>query len=163
VSQAGDSASIVLEGRITAYTASPVWQAALNTLAKNPERPVIVDASRLEYIDDVGIALLFDPVPQGGGPGAQIQAHRLGPTVAGLVADYDPKDFVEPPKLRPHIGIFEHLGRATVQQLAYTREMLAFLEDCAGAAWGTFRGRGSARWGEVLDIATEAGANAVPI
>jgi anti-anti-sigma regulatory factor len=57
---ASDVASEVLQGRITAYTAAPIWNAALETLARNPNRRVIVDASRLEYIDDVSIALLFD-------------------------------------------------------------------------------------------------------
>src|SRR5262249_46006779 len=55
-----DSVKVVLEGRITAYTAAPIWQTAIDTLARNPDRPVVVDASRLEYADDVGIALLFD-------------------------------------------------------------------------------------------------------
>ena len=52
--------SIMLEGRITAYTAAPIWQSAIDTLARNSDRSVVVDASRLEYVDDVGIALLFD-------------------------------------------------------------------------------------------------------
>ncbi|HKE38270.1 MAG TPA: ABC transporter permease [Casimicrobiaceae bacterium] len=160
---AAGAASIVLEGRITAYTAGPVWQAALDTLANNPDRPVVVDASRVEYIDDVGIALLFDLVRQERPQGAKVEVHDLEPRFAALVGAYDPKDFVQPPKVRRHIGIFEHMGRATAQQLAYGEAMLVFLEDCAAAAWSTFRGRGTARWSEVLDIATEAGANAVPI
>jgi hypothetical protein len=80
----------------------------------------------------------------------------------GLAA-YDPKDFAQQPKVRERIGIFEHMGRATAEQLAYAREMLEFLRACAGAAWGALRTRGTVRWGEVLDVATEAGANAVPI
>jgi phospholipid/cholesterol/gamma-HCH transport system permease protein len=163
ISSAGSPVSIMLEGRITAYTAGPVWQAALDTLAKNPDRPVVVDASRLEYIDDVGIALLFDLVRHERPPGAKVDVRNLDPRFAALVAAYDPKDFVQPPKVRSRIGIFEHIGRATAQQLAYAETMLAFLADCAAAAWSTLKGRGTVRWSEVLDIATEAGANAVPI
>ena len=159
----GDIASIVLEGRITAYTAGPMWQTALDTLARNPDRPVVVDASRLEYIDDVGIAFLFDLVRHERPQGAKVDVRNLEPRFAALVAAYDPKDFVQPPKASSRIGIFEHMGRATAQQLAYAQTMLVFLEDCAAAAWNTLKGRGTARWGEVLDIATEAGANAVPI
>ena len=59
-SDTDDGVSIVLEGRITAYTAAPIWRAAIDTLTRNPDRPVVVDASRLEYVDDVGIAFLFD-------------------------------------------------------------------------------------------------------
>ena len=49
-----------LKGRITAYTAAPIWRSALQTLAGNPDRPIIVDASQVEYADGVGIAFLFD-------------------------------------------------------------------------------------------------------
>ena len=51
---------IELKGRITAYTAAPIWRSALETLAGNPDRPIIVDASQVEYADGVGIAFLFD-------------------------------------------------------------------------------------------------------
>jgi len=51
---------VVLEGRITAHTAAPIWQSAIETLARNPDRPILVDASRLQYVDNVGMALLFD-------------------------------------------------------------------------------------------------------
>jgi len=159
----GDAASIVLEGRITAYTAGPVWQAALDTLAKNPNRPVIVEASRLEHIDDVGIALLFDLARRERPSTAKVELRGLEPQFAALVAAYDPRDFVRPPKVRERIGILETMGRATAEQLAYAHEMVDFLKDCGAAAWSAFRRRGTMRWGEVLDVATEAGANAVPI
>jgi anti-anti-sigma regulatory factor len=51
---------IVLKGRTTAYTAAPIWSSALETLARNPHRPLIIDASQVEYADNVGIALLLD-------------------------------------------------------------------------------------------------------
>lgn len=159
----GDGAGIVLEGRITAYTAGPIWQAALDALEKNPERPVVVDASRVEHIDDVGIALLFDLVRQERPPTAKVELRGLQPRFAALVAAYNPADFVQPPRDRDRIGMFEHMGRATATQLAYAREMLDFLKDCWAAAWSALRGRGAVRWGEVFDVATEAGANAVPI
>lgn len=159
----GSDASIVLEGRITAYTAGPVWQAALDTLAKNPNRPVVVDAARLEQIDDVGIAFLFDLLRQQRPPTAKVEITNLSPDFAALVAGYDPKDFVQPPKVRQRIGVFEHMGRATEAQIAYAEQMVDFLGDCARAAWGAIRRPGSNRWGEILDVATEAGANAVPI
>lgn len=159
----GDAASFVLEGRISAYTAGPVWRAALDALAKNPDRPVVVDASRVEHIDDVGIALLFDLVRRERSSAAKVELRGLEPRFAALVAAYDPKDFVVPPKSTERIGIFEHMGRATSEQLAYAGEMLGFLRECAAAAWSAMRRRGAVRWNEVFEVATEAGANAVPI
>jgi phospholipid/cholesterol/gamma-HCH transport system permease protein len=160
---AGNTASVILQGRITAHTAAPIWRAALDTLARNPTRPVIVDASRLEYVDDVGIALIFDLIRRDRPQGAQIEIHELAPNLATLVQAYDPKDFVQPIRSRPRIGIFEHLGRATAQQVAYARRMLDFLARCAVGLAQAFRRRGVIRWSEVFDVATEAGANAVPI
>jgi phospholipid/cholesterol/gamma-HCH transport system permease protein len=157
------AASIMLEERITAYTAGPVWQAALDTLAKNPDRPVFVDASRLKQIDDVGIAFLFDLLRQQRPPTAKVEMRHLSPDFAALVTGYDPKDFVRPPKVRQRMGILEQIGRATAEYIDYAVTMVDFLRECAAAAWGAVRGRGTPRWSEVLDVATEAGANAVPI
>src|SRR5215468_2593119 len=159
---AGNAASIVLDGRITAYTAGPVWHSALDTLAKNADRPVVVDASRLKYIDDVGIAFLFDLVRQQRPKGANVELRDLDPRFAALVAAFDPKDFAQPAKARHHVGMFEHMGRASEKVLDYVEKMVSFSEECAAAARSAFR-IGAFRWGEVLDIATEAGANAVPI
>jgi phospholipid/cholesterol/gamma-HCH transport system permease protein len=157
------AANIVLEGRVTAYTAGQVWQAALDTLAKNPHRPVVVEAARLEHIDDVGIALLFDLTRRERPSSARVELRDLDPRFAALVAAYDPKDFVQPVKVRERIGLFEQIGRATAEQVAHAWGMLEFLQACAAAAGGALTRRGTVRWGEVLDVATEAGANAVPI
>ena len=52
---------------------------------------------------------------------------------------------------------------ATAQQIAYAKQMVGFLRACAGAFRQALTRRGAVDWGDVLDIATEAGANAVPI
>jgi ABC-type transporter Mla MlaB component len=80
-----DTASIVLEGRITAYTAAPIWRSAIDTLTRNPTRPVVVDASQLEYIDDVGIALLFDLTRRDRQANARVEIRELAPNLAALV------------------------------------------------------------------------------
>ena len=161
--EAGSAASIVLEGRITAMAAAPIWQAANEALARNPDRPVLVDASRLQYVDDVGIALLFDLARRERASGAKVEFRGLAPKFGALIASYDPKDFARPPKVRQRDGIIESVGQATAAQIAYLRQLFAFMEDCAGAAGHALTRRGTLRWGEILDVATEAGANAVPI
>jgi phospholipid/cholesterol/gamma-HCH transport system permease protein len=162
-SGADEVASFALRGRITVHTATPIWKCALETLARNPQRRVIVDASALEYIDSVGIALLFDLVRRERPPGAQVEIRDLAPNLAALVRGYDPKDFVQPGARRPHVGLVEQIGRAAASQLAYLQHLGSFLAQCGtGLRRSLFRG-GSMRWGEVLEVATEAGANAVPI
>jgi phospholipid/cholesterol/gamma-HCH transport system permease protein len=160
---AGHAARVVLQGRITAYTAAPIWNAALETLARNPHDQVVIDASRLDYIDDVGIALIFDLVRRERPPGAEVEIHDLAPNLATLVEGYDPKEFAQPARGRPRIGAIEQIGRAAAQQVAYTKHMLSFLARCAAGLRQAFTRRGVVRWSEVLDVATEAGSNAVPI
>ncbi|MDB6089061.1 MAG: endopeptidase [Gammaproteobacteria bacterium] len=154
-----DAVSVVLQGRITAYTAAPVWKYAIDTLTRNPNRRVIVDASRLEYVDDVGIALLFDLIRRDRPADAQVEIRELAPNLAALIRDYEPKDFVAATRARRPIGILEQTGRATAQQMAYLKEIARFLGACVRA----FRQARTVNWGDVFDVATEAGANAVPI
>ena len=159
-----DGASVVLEGRITAYTAAPIWQSAIDTLARNPDRPVVVDASRLEYVDDVGIALLFDLIRRDRPANAKVEIRELAPNLAALVQ-----------RLRP-----QGLRRAGPRPAANGHPRARGPGDCAAdrlreGAWPgssararvrsgrRLTRRGVVKWGDVLDIATEAGANAVPI
>jgi len=156
-------AAIVLEGRITAYNAAPIWRKAIETLTRQSGVPVAVDASRLEYIDDVGIALLFDLARRQRSAGTELRIRGLAPRFASLIQAYDPEDLAQVPKGMRHIDAFEHLGRATAEQVAYAARIVDFVGHCAAAfSRGVWR-RGVIRWNEVLDVATEAGANAVPI
>ena len=159
----GNAVSLVLEGRITAYTAAPIWSQALATLAGHPDRPVVVDASRLEYLDNAGIALLFDLKRRPRPPGAAIEIRGLAPNLATLIPDHDPRDFAQAVQTHPPLGIIEHLGRAASQQWAYVQQFSAFLRDCGAAFVQALRHPGLIRWDEMLGVATEAGANAVPI
>ena len=77
-----------------------------------------MDASRLEYVDDTGIALLFDLHRRERPPGAKVEIRDLAPNLAALIEGYDPKDFVLAFQKPPHIGIVEHMGR---EQPAYSR------------------------------------------
>jgi len=160
---AGDGATIALEGRITAYTVAPIWRAALRTLERNPARPIVVDASRLEYVDDTGIALIFDlrrrPRPQG----AEVTIENLAPNIAALVEGYDPKDFAESYRRPPPIGIAEHIGRATASVIADVRTMIGFIGECTAALWRAVGQPRTVRLAGVVAVAAEAGADAVPI
>ena len=158
-----DDVRVVLEGRITAHTAAPIWQSAIETLARNPDRPIVVDASRLEYADNVGIALLFDLTRQERSPGANVQLQALAPNLAALLRRYEPHDFARRTSTPRHIGTLEEVGRAAARQLAYLKELIGFLGGCLRALRQARSQPGAVNWGDVLDVATETGANAVPI
>jgi phospholipid/cholesterol/gamma-HCH transport system permease protein len=163
VTTAADDVSVVLAGRITAQTAAPIWQAAIDTLTKNPDRPIVVDASRLEYVDNVGIALLFDLTRQERAPGAMVRLQALAPNIEVLLRHFEPHDFAVATAPRRHIGTLEEVGRATARQLGYLKELIEFLRNCLRALWQARSRPGAVHWSDVLDVATETGANAVPI
>jgi phospholipid/cholesterol/gamma-HCH transport system permease protein len=160
---AGNPATITLEGRITAYTVAPIWRAALETLLRNPDRRIVVDASRLEYADGTGLALLFDLKRRERPQGAEIAIENLAPNLAALVEGYDPRDFAEHYRKPAPMGITEQIGRTTAHVLDDVLTMTAFLGECIAAIWHSVRRPATIRWGEITAVAAEAGANAVPI
>jgi phospholipid/cholesterol/gamma-HCH transport system permease protein len=155
--------TIALSGRIAADSAADRWRDALGALASNPTRPVLIDASRLEDLDPAGIALLFELRRQPRAPGAAVEIRGLAPDLAALVDAYDPKNFAQPVRPRAAPGMVEQFGRAAAAELAYAQAMVAFLGQCAAAAAHALAQRRGVRWGEVVAVAAEAGANAVPI
>ena len=148
--------TVLLEGRITAFSAAPIWQTALESLERYPDRQVIVDAARLEHVDNVGLALLFDLSRRG----AEIRA--LAPRFDAMVRRYDPHAFALPVIGTRSQGAFEQVGRSVARQAAYLRELVGFLGECVHALFHA-RSRRLLKWGDLLDVATETGANAVPI
>jgi len=158
-----DGVRIELKGRITAYTAAPMWRSALDTLARNPDRPIIVDASQVEYADNVGIALLLDLVRRDRPATAKVEIRDLAPNLGALVNAYDPKDFAAPARVRSHPRTFEEVGRATMQQIAYAMQVADFVGECWVELRQVLTRRGRINWSDTLDIATQAGANGVPV
>src|SRR5882672_1169084 len=159
----GEPVALALEGRITAQTAAPVWRAAIEVLDRNPSRPVVVDATRLESMDFVGVALIFDLLRRERPLQAKVEIRSLARNLAALVESFDPKDFVKVLRMRAPLGIVEHVGHGALEQAAYLRRIGAFVGACALALWHALRHRGAIRWGEVVSVAAESGANAVPI
>jgi phospholipid/cholesterol/gamma-HCH transport system permease protein len=152
-----------LEGRITAHTATSIWRSALDTLESHPDQPILIDTSRLEYVDTVGVALLFDLGRQRRAAGADVVFQALPPNLASLLHRYDAAQFAIPIPARRHVGVFEYLGRSTVAQLRVLRELFNFLSLCWRALTRAVAHPGKVAWTDVLDVATEVGAHAVPI
>ena len=158
-----ETPTLVLERAITARTAASVWRAASRLFASYPARPLVIDASRLEHVDTVGLACLFSLRYQSRLDGAGITFQALSPTLEALIQGFDARKFLLPTVARPRVGFLEHVGRSTLELSRYTGELLSFLRLCVAAlARAAVRPR-SLRWTDILDVATEVGANAVPI
>jgi phospholipid/cholesterol/gamma-HCH transport system permease protein len=160
---AAENVTLRLEGRITAHTATSIWRSALDTLASHPDRPIVIDASGLEYVDTVGVAMLFDLGRQRRPAGAGVVFQALPPNLASLLHRYDAAEFATPVPVRRHVGVFEEVGRSTVGHLQLLRELLGFLSLCRRALVRAVIHPRTVSWRDVLDVATEVGAHAVPI
>ncbi|MBK1723880.1 ABC transporter permease [Thiocystis violacea] len=156
-------ADLILKGRITAFGAAPLWAQALELLSRHPKRPLVIDASGLELIDDAGIALIYDLQHQAREPGAAIEIRGLAPNLAALIPTYPPAELTRAADSMQPAGRIERLGRVVSRRAAEAASMLGFLGACALALGQALSRRGVVRWREVLNVATEAGANAVPI
>src|SRR5215469_6394865 len=144
---APDGVRIELKGRITAYTAAPIWRSALETLALNPDRPIVVDASQLEYADNVGIALLLDLIRRDRPASAKVEIRDLAANLTALVQAFDPKNFAAAARGRSPPGVFEQVGRAAVQHVRYLTQMADFVGECLVELRQAFTGRERINWG----------------
>jgi phospholipid/cholesterol/gamma-HCH transport system permease protein len=158
-----ENLTLRLEGRITAHTAASVWRSALETFAAHPDRPIVIDTSGLEYVDTVGVAMLFDLRRQKRPAGASVVFEALPPNLASLLNRYDTTRFDARAAARRHVGLSEYIGRSTVEQLQLLRELLSFIGLCGRVLRGALSHPRTVAWGDVFDIATEAGAHAVPV
>ncbi len=150
-----------LEGRITAESASPIWRSALETLDRNPQSRIVIDASRVEYVDIVGLALLFDLKRRRRAPGAEVEVHALAPAFASLI-DRPGVLGLEPLRDRLPMGALERVGRATAQQLDDLRSLVQFCRACLRSLLRA-RSQRVIRLADILEVATENGTKAVPI
>jgi phospholipid/cholesterol/gamma-HCH transport system permease protein len=158
-----ENVTLRLEGQLTARTATSIWRSTLETLASHPDRPIVIDASRLEYVDTVGVAMLFDLGRQKRPADARVVFHTLPPNLETMLDRYNAAEFTAPAPVRRHVGVLEQVGRATGAQLRLLGELWGFLNICRRALIRVVTRRGSVSWTDVLDVATGVGAHAVPI
>ena len=160
---ADNTVTIHLEGCLTAYTVGPVWRSALDILRKNPSRPVVVDAGKLESVDDTGIALLFDLRRRPRPADAAVTIRNLAPNIEALVCSYDPQDFLQCSEAVTPPGLIEAIGRAAAEEAADARTLIAFLGEATAGLFAALSRLRLIHWYDVLTLAQEAGANAVAI
>lgn len=155
---------LALAGRLDAYSLGPVWTEAKRALARNPERPFVVDCSGVEYCDGAGIAMLVDLLRTERSPGAAVRIEGLREGFRRLLEQYDPAQFRAPPPGRERAGsLIERLGRVGRDVGLGLYELIAFIGESITALAHALRRPRSVRWGDVLFVAEEAGVNALPI
>lgn len=156
--------TLSLSGRLDAYSVADAWKGARLALERNPAMPVVVDASGVEYCDGAGIALLVDLLRQPRSEEAKVTVRHLPDHFQPLLAPFNPESFTGATcPVPPRLSHVEQVGRAAAEVVGDLRDQVAFVGEAGAALVAALRHPGRVRWKDTLDVAVEAGANALPI
>ena len=153
---------VALDGRLDAGTVRVLWGEAHRALADAPGKPVTLDAAKVDYCDNAGVALLLDLVAQE--RGAPVEVANLKPQFQALLGQFDParlaQDLDPEPRRRPAI---EELGRAADATWRDIAQLVTFVGELTAALWYAAWHPKSVRWKDVWHVCERVGADALPI
>jgi len=153
---------LALTGRLDARTLPTIWEAARRAVAEVPTKPVIVDASAVEYCDGAGAALFVDLLRHE--REAKLEVVNLKPAHATLLKQFDPKILehdLDPEAVRgPAI---EEIGREAYKVWHDVKVQISFIGETAAALLFAARNPASVRWRDVWRICERVGVDALPI
>lgn len=152
---------IELAESITSAIVGELWEKANKILESNPDSPIVLNASNLTFIDISGVAFLSDLQTRFRSPGAEISIIGLNPSLAELVPPAPAES--APNIINRETRFFEHVGYVTKDMLVYVGSVARFIKECVLVFKLGISRRKNVNWGTVSNIATRAGADAVPI
>jgi phospholipid/cholesterol/gamma-HCH transport system permease protein len=157
--------TLKLRGRLDAHSTSTLWKDLYARLRRSPVSTLEVDATEVEYCDGAGLALLHF-LNMGGmlPPGGKITVRGLRPEYHDLFRRFTAEDYQRNRPQPPAPGsVVEEMGRAVAAQASDLKAEVSFIgEVSCGMAANLARPK-AMRWGEVLRVFEQAGANALPI
>jgi phospholipid/cholesterol/gamma-HCH transport system permease protein len=156
----GDLLVFHLSGRLDAESTGALWRKAFAVLEeKNPTR-VAIDATQVDYCDGAGIGLIVE-IRRRRGQGTEIRG--LAPPFRSLLDLFpiDPGASPAPTPVRPSLPV--DVGLRTWHLLKDLQAQITFTGETLIEFLRALRHPSRIRWGDVLRVATIAGADAVPI
>jgi len=160
----GGSRELRLAGRLDAYSIANVWSEARAEVARAPDRPVVIEASGVDYCDGAGVAMLVDLLRQERPAAARVTVRALKPEFQTLLDQFDPATF-RPPPAAPHerLRAVEEIGRAALIVWHDMVTQLAFVGETSAALWFAIRNPHRVRWKDVWYTCEQVGVDALPI
>ncbi len=164
VDDVGNARELQLSGRLDAYSIAGVWGQARAALAQAADRKVVIDASRVDYCDGGGVAMLVDLLRQERSANAPVTVRGLKPEFQTLLDQFDPVAFRTPaPEPEERLRAVEDIGRAALITWRDISTQIAFVGETGSALWFAIRNPKSVRWKDVWYTCEQVGANALPI
>jgi phospholipid/cholesterol/gamma-HCH transport system permease protein len=153
---------LALSGRLDATALKALWDRVTHAVAEVPQRPVIVDASGVDYCDGAGAALFVELLRHPRTP--RVQIRNLRPPYDALVALFDPQVLehdLDPQLPRPRV--VEEVGVVAAGLWRDAKLQIAFVGEATAALLHAFTHPHLVRWRDVWRIAERAGADGLPI
>ena len=153
-----------LAGWMDAHTVSGIWEKNLQELSRQKPHQLIVDATGVDYCDGAGIAMIVALRRAAGEVKLRVEVRGLKPQFQTLLEMYDLGAANDLKVARPapsHLP--EDVGRAAVHLWRDMAALIQFVGELAVALWLAAKHPRKVRWRDVLLVAENAGANALPI
>ena len=164
VSDGADGRELRLSGRLDAYSIAGVWGQARTAVAQAPERKVIIDASRVDYCDGGGVAMLVDLLRQERSAQAPVTVRGLKPEFQTLLDQFNPAALRPPARAHEErLHAVQEIGRAALITWRDIVTQVAFVGETSSALWYAVRHPSTVRWKDVWYTCEQVGANALPI
>ena len=158
-----DGIDVHVAGRLDHSTSGPAWQKTLRLLGRHPRKPIRIDASRLEYADGSGIAMLAYFKEFGRRNSTPVAIEHLSPQLSSLLNLYLEQPNTEPVAPPPPLNPVERIGLVTTELVGDVCEQVAFLGRLTLATLKTIIQPKRFRWGDFFYMCELAGANALGI
>lgn len=152
-----------VEGRLDSANTGKIWRRATSLV--RGVRTAILDASRIEYCDGSGIALLVNLRNQVRKAGGSFEIRGLRPEFQQLLEAWDPgvSSEIEPKPQPRRTRITEEVGRLVIQLGRDLYALVSFAGELSVAlVRAAFHPR-AVRWRDVVQYAEAAGVNGLPI
>jgi phospholipid/cholesterol/gamma-HCH transport system permease protein len=152
--------TLALSGRLDATTIRELWDAVRKAVADAPGKPIVVDASGVDYCDGAGAALLVDVLRRK--RDGRVEIANLKPGLEALLKQFDPKlldhDLDPEPPRRP---VIEEIGVAAAGLWSDIRRQVEFVGESTAALAYAAAHPAEVRWKEVWSICERVGADAL--
>lgn len=154
--------TLTLSGRLDAQGVAGFWDKAMDQ-AVSAGRGLVVDASKVDYCDGSGLALLLMLRHKALQAKATFALQGLQERYQTLYDQFDPGDVTAAPQARPEPSLPEEVGQHAYRLLADMAKLVSFVGEFAlAAAWAASNPH-KVRWKDAIRVAETAGANAFPI
>ena len=155
--------TLAIAGRLDSDTTGTIWPAATDAVAAAQVPKILIDASRLEYCDSAGIALLAQLRHQQQQKGGDVEIRGLRSEFQELLSDWNPADLSFENETPEKTRFAEQIGRVVVGFWQDIQSLVVFVGQLASALLGAAAHPRRLRWRDLFRIAEDVGVDALPI